>query len=166
MEVERIATCSCGKVRFKATGRPIVSAVCYCADCQAGGHQMQAAGAREDFRDAWGGSGYLTYRDDRLECLEGVAQLHGFKLHDDAPTTRYLATCCNSAIYLKYGPGWWTSMYRTRFGDDAPPLEMRNQIQHAQDIATLPHDVPRHRSFPLALFWRLLRGRLGMWTGL
>ena len=164
-DIERIAACACGKVRFKASGPPIVSAVCYCADCQAGGRQLEAQGAPHVFRDAWGGTGYLTYRDDRFAALDGASLLQGFKLRDDAPTTRFIATCCKSAIYLKHGPGWWTSVYRVRFGDAAPPLEMRNNIRQAQNPQTLPADVPAYRSFPLKLFWGLLRARFGMWLG-
>ncbi|HXC55871.1 MAG TPA: hypothetical protein VNU97_11300 [Rhizomicrobium sp.] len=162
-ETGRMASCDCGKVRFKAMGKPIVSAVCYCTDCQAGGRQIEAAGARRDFRDAWQGTGYLTYRDDRLECLAGASLLRGFKLREGSGTTRFMTTCCKSAIYLKFAPGRWTSMYRVRFGDAAPPLEMRNNVQHAQDPATLPDDVPAYRGFPLKLLWRLLRASIGSW---
>ena len=57
-------------------------------------------------------------------------------------------------------------MYRVRFGDAAPPLEMRNKVEHAQDRNTLPDDVPTYRSFPLSLIWRLLRARAAMALGL
>jgi hypothetical protein len=36
------ATCSCGGVELNAVGRPIVSAVCYCDDCQRGSAQIEA----------------------------------------------------------------------------------------------------------------------------
>lgn len=157
--IERIAACTCGRVRYRAAGRPIVSAVCYCTDCQAGGRQLEDAGAAPDFRDAWGGTGYLSYADARLECLDGAELVRGFKLRDDAPTTRYVTTCCNSAIYLKFGPGWWTSVYRIRFGESAPPLEMRNKVGRINNPAGLPHDVPRYDGFPLTLIWRLMRAR-------
>ena len=163
MAVERLASCACGKVRFRALGKPIVSAVCYCADCQAGGRQIEAAGAREDFRDAWGGTGYLVYRDDRLTCLEGASLVRGFKIREDAPTTRFITTCCGSALYLKFGPGWWTSLYRVRFGGTAPPIEMRNNVTDAQTRAALPNDAPVHRGFPPKLIGRLLQAGLGTW---
>src|SRR4249920_883998 len=111
LNAERIASCACGKVRIKAMGRPIMSAVCYCEDCQAAVHQLEAQGAGKDFHDAWDGTGYATYRDDRLSTIEGASLLEGFKLRDSAPTTRYVTTCCKSAMYLKHGPGWWTSLY-------------------------------------------------------
>lgn len=161
--VERIASCKCGKVRFIAMGAPIASAACYCADCQAGGRQIEAAGARNNFRDQWGGTGYAIYRDDRLACIEGASLVRGFRLREDAPTTRFVTTCCNSAMYLKHGPGWWTSVYRVRFGDAALPLEWRNQVETVADRGALPNDVPVYSKFPLKLFWRLIRARIGSW---
>jgi len=163
MDDERIASCDCGKVRLRASGKPIVGAVCYCADCQAGGRQLEEACARNDFRDAWGGTEYLTYRNDRIICLEGKSLLEGFKLTERAPTIRFISTCCRSPMYLKHGPGWWTSVYRGRFGVAATPLEMRNQTRHVANPDDLPRDVPIYRSFPLSLFTRLLQARLAMW---
>ncbi|MBI1331169.1 MAG: hypothetical protein GC166_14830 [Alphaproteobacteria bacterium] len=162
---ERIASCSCGKVQFKAVGEPIVSAMCYCADCQAGGAQLEAAGARADFRDAHGGTWYLTYRNDRVACVKGEEYLRGFKLSDDAPTTRTMTTCCNSAMCLKFGPGWWTSMFRVRFGDDAPPLQSRNNVRAVTDRNDFPADVPVYDRFPMSLFAKLMGARIAMMFG-
>jgi hypothetical protein len=161
--VERVAACACGKVRLSARGTPIVNGACHCSDCQAGARLMEGAGARPGFCDAWGGTAYLSYRDDRLDWLEGREMVRGFKLKPDAPTTRYMTTCCNTAIFLKYGPGWWTSVYRGRFGDRAPPLEMRNKTAHAISPETLPRDVPAYRNFPMRMVWRLLSARVAMW---
>jgi len=102
----------------------------------------------------------MTYRDDAVRCVQGGELLHGVKLRDDAPTTRFIANCCQSPMYLKYAPGWWVSMYRDRFGDDAVPIQFRSQTQHAP--SAVPQDVPVYRNFPPALFLRVLRARLGM----
>lgn len=124
--IERVASCRCGKVRLRAAGDPILCAVCYCVDCQAAAERLEALGAAPDFHDAWLGTPYATYRDDRMACVEGEAGLEAVKLTGTSPTTRYVASCCGSPMYLKFGPGWWTSIYRARFGDDAPRLELRN----------------------------------------
>jgi hypothetical protein len=45
------ATCSCGRFELTAIGQPIVSSVCYCADCQTGSRQIEVlpkAGAVAD----------------------------------------------------------------------------------------------------------------------
>ena len=36
------ATCACGRVELEAFGKPIVSTVCYCDDCQKGADQIEA----------------------------------------------------------------------------------------------------------------------------
>jgi len=159
---ERIASCACGRVRLRLTGRPIIAAVCYCDDCQAGARQLEAAGAPPSFHDPWYGSPYVTMRDDRLAVAEGADRLAGHKLRDDAPTTRYLATCCQTPMYLKHRPGWWTSVYRSALGADAPALEMRSQVQHVADPVDLPTDLPTYRSFPLTLIVRLMAARLAI----
>ena len=160
--VERIASCECGKVRFMAMGKPIASAMCYCASCREGGRRMEAAGAH-DFRDQWGGTGYAIYRDDRLACIDGASMIQGIKLREDSPTTRFVTTCCHSAIYLKFAPGSWTSVYRVRLGEAAPPLEWRNQVEDLPDRGALPDDLPVYKRFPLKLFWRLIRAQIGSW---
>jgi hypothetical protein len=66
-------------------------------------------------------------------------------------------------MYLKYGSGWWTSVYRVRLGDAAPPIEMRSKVGRARNRAALPKDVPHVSGFPLGLFGRLLHARLDMW---
>jgi hypothetical protein len=165
LNAERIASCACGKVRVKAMGRPIITAVCYCDDCQAGVRQLEAAGARDDFHDAWDGSPYATYRNDRLHTLEGAELLEGFKLKDDAPTTRYIATCCKSAMYLKFGPGWWTSVYRVRLGEAAPPIEVRSKVGRAKNPNAIPKDVPHASGFAPGLIARLMKARVAMWLG-
>ena len=163
--IERTVACDCGKVQVRARGAPITSCICYCDDCQAGGRQLESLGAAGTFRDAFGGSPYLVYRNDRIACVAGTGLLQGVKLREDAPTTRFIATCCKTPMFLKYGPGWWTSAYRARFGDSAPPVEFRSQVQFAPAGADLPRDVPVYRSFPLRLFARLSTARIGMLFG-
>lgn len=160
--MDRIATCACGSVQFKAAGEPILSAACYCDNCQAGAQMIEALPNATAVRDTFGGSPYLTYREDRWTCVKGENLLRSLKLTESAPTTRYVATCCNSGMYLKYGPGWWVSVYRVRFADP-PPLQMRTQTKFV--AVTLPQDVPIYRSFPVALFARLSAARVAMWFG-
>jgi hypothetical protein len=161
--IERIASCACGRVRLKATGEPILSAACCCSDCQAGGRLIEALPNSAVIRDGFGGTPYLIYRDDRFACVAGAEALKEIKLSETAPTTRYIATCCNSGMYLKHGPGWWTSIYRARFSGDAPPVELRNKVSSLPPDVTVPQDIPAYRGFPLKLIRRLLAARLAMW---
>jgi hypothetical protein len=104
--IERSASCVCGRVRLRLVGAPILSAACCCTDCQAGGRLIEAKPNAAAIRDEFGGTPYLIYRDDRFACVAGEDALEGIRLSPDAPTTRYVATCCNSGMYLKHGPGW------------------------------------------------------------
>ena len=158
----RTVTCSCGRVRCEGIGAPIVSTVCYCSDCQAGGRQIETLTGAGGVLDPDGGTPYLTYRDDRFACIEGAELLVGFKLKPDAPTQRFVASCCNTGLFLKFTPGHWTSAYRSRFNGPLPPIEMRTKIARRQSDLPIPHDAPAYRSFPLKLFRRLLVARIAM----
>ncbi|WP_246731443.1 hypothetical protein [Methylocapsa sp. S129] len=146
-------------------GAPIVSVVCYCDDCQEGARQIEALPNATSFRDADGGTPLLTYRDDRFSCSAGEDLLVSYKIREGAPTRRVVASCCNSAMFLKYRPGFWVSAYRARFEGDLPPLEMRTQIQHRRADADLPRDVSCYRGFPMRLFAKLIAARVSMLLG-
>lgn len=161
----RLAHCSCGRVRCEAVGEPIVSAVCYCTDCQAGGRQIEALEGAVPVLDPDGGTPYLTYRGDRFACVEGAELLVGYKLDDKAPTQRFVASCCNSGMFIRYEPGWWVSAYRMRFAEPLPPIAMRNKVARRYSDLPLPGDAPAYQGFPSKLFWRLITARLAMLMG-
>jgi len=161
----RAANCACGRVRCEAVEAPIVSTVCYCGDCQAGGRQIEALPGAPHVRDADGGTPYLTYRDDRFACVAGAELLVGYTLREKTPTQRFVASCCNSGMFLKFAPGHWTSAYRARFDGPLPPIEMRTNVARRQSGLPLPRDAPSYRSFPARLFGRLLVARAAMVFG-
>lgn len=162
----RTSSCACGRVRCEGVGAPIVSAVCYCDDCQEGARRIEALAGAPAFRDPDGGTSLLVYRDDRFRCASGEELLAPYKLGDAAPTRRMVASCCNSAMFLKFAPGFWTSAYRARFeGDDLPPLEFRDQIERRRADTPLPSDVPCYRGFPLRLYGKVFAARVAMSLG-
>lgn len=160
--VVRTARCACGRVRCEGIGVPIVSAVCYCSDCQAGGRQIEVLAGAGPVRDPDGGTPYLTYRDDRFACVEGADLLVGYKLGDKAPTQRFVASCCDTGMFIKYAPGHWVSAYRLRFDGPLPPIEMRNKVAWRRSNLPLPQDAPAFRSFPFRLWRRLFTSRIAM----
>jgi hypothetical protein len=161
----RYSSCACGRVQCRAIGSPIVSLVCYCDDCQQGARQIEALPNAASFRDADGGTPLLTYRDDRFSCSAGEDLLVGYSISEGAPTRRVVASCCNSAMFLKYGPGFWVSTYRARFEGDLPPLEMRTQIEHRRADTGLPRDVRCYRGFPIRLYAKIISARVSMLLG-
>jgi hypothetical protein len=145
----RRSSCACGRVRCEARGRPIVSLVCYCDDCHEGARAIEALPDSAPLRLADGGTPLLTYRDDRFRCSSGADQLVGYKLRDSAPTRRMVASCCNSAMFLKYAPGFFMSI----------------QIEHRRADTELPRDTPCYRGFPMQLFAKVISARVAMLLG-
>ena len=158
----RTAACVCGKVKFEARGAPIANVVCHCDGCQAGAHAIEALPGASSILDEFGGTPFAVYRDDRFDCVQGSELLQGHKLKDDAPTTRYVASCCNSGMYLKFGPGWWASVYRGRFADALPPLLLRQQLKHLPAGVERPTDVPGYDGYPQRFLMRLMLARAAM----
>src|SRR5271165_3133996 len=97
-----IATCTCSNVELKALGTPIVSAVCYCDDCQKGSEQIEALPNAGAVRDPDGGTAYILYRRDRIECSKGPGLLSSYKLKETSATNRVVAACCNSAMFINF----------------------------------------------------------------
>jgi hypothetical protein len=161
-----IASCACGSVELKAFGKPIVSAACYCDDCQKGAAQIEALPNAPAVRDPDGGTAYMLYRKDRFECSKGAELLKPHKLKDTSPTNRVVATCCNSAVFVNFDRGpHWVSAYRARFHGDLPPLQARICMKFKPDGVVLSDDVPSYRSYPPAFIVKLLASRIAMALG-
>lgn len=160
------ATCSCGGVELKAFGRPIVSSVCYCDDCQKGADQIESLPGADAIRDPDGGTAYILYRKDRIECSKGAELLRSYKLKETSVTNRVVATCCYSAMFMNFDRGpHWVSAYRARFHGELPPLQLRLCAKFKPDSDVLPDDVPSHRGYPRGLVVKLLASRVAMLLG-
>lgn len=160
------ATCSCGGVELKALGKPIVSSVCYCDDCQKGADQIEALPNADGIRDPDGGTAYILYRKDRIECSKGTELLRGYKLKETSATNRVIATCCNSAMFMNFDRGpHWVSAYRARFHGELPPLQLRICTKFKSDSDVIPDDVPSNPGYPLGFVAKLLASRVAMLLG-
>jgi hypothetical protein len=160
------ATCSCSGVELKAFGAPIVSAVCYCEDCRKGADRIEALPNAGAVRDPDGGTAYILYRKDRIECSKGAQLLQSYKLKDSSATNRVVATCCNSAVFMNFDKGpHWVSAYRARFHGDLPPLQMRICTKSRPDGVALSGDVPSYPGYPPAMIVKLLASRVAMLLG-
>jgi hypothetical protein len=160
------ASCACGAVELKASGKPIVSSVCYCEDCQKGAAQIESLPKAGAVRDPDGGTAYILYRKDRIECSKGAGLLKSYKLKESSATNRVVATCCNSAVFVNFDKGpHWVSAYRARFRGELPPLQFRMCTKSKPDGVTLAGDVPSYRGYPPRLIVKLLTSRLAMMLG-
>ena len=126
---------------------------------------LEALDGAATVSEADGGTHYLTYRDDRFSCVDGAALLRPYEHSPKAPTRRMVASCCNTAMFLKFSKGHWTSTYARRFKGDVPAVELRTQTQFRNSSLPLPDDAPSYRTFGAKLFWRLITSRIGMIFG-
>ncbi|MGH7003320.1 MAG: GFA family protein, partial [Alphaproteobacteria bacterium] len=149
-------------VELTLTGTPILSAVCYCDDCQAGARLIEALPQAGRVCDADGGTAYLLYRKDRVRCARGVQHLKDYKIKAASPTSRVVATCCNSGLYLNFSKGHWLSLYRGRFQGEGPPVEMRVCTKFKPEGSVIPDDAPRYAKFPLKFVGKLIAARIAM----
>ena len=157
------ASCSCGSVELEATGAPIASVVCYCDDCQEGSRKIEALPNARPVQDSDGGTAYILYRKDRVKCSRGALLLKSHKISEKSATNRVVATCCNSAMVMKFDDArHWVSMYRARFQGDIPPLEMRICTKFKPANGDVPRDVPSYPTFPLKFLAKLLAARIAM----
>lgn len=158
-----IARCSCGSVELEASGAPIVCTVCYCDDCQKGGRQIEALPNARPVLDPDGGTAHLLYRKDRVRCSKGALLMKGYKIKDGSASSRVVATCCNSAMMLKFDDSrHWVSMFRARFQGDIPPLQMRVQTKFKPGNSDLPNDVPSYPTYPLKFVAKLVAAKIAM----
>jgi hypothetical protein len=156
------ARCACGSVELEAIGDPIVSAVCYCDDCQEGARRIEALPNAPPVLDADGLTAYLLFRKDRLKRSRGAQLLQGHRIKERSPTSRVVATCCNSAMFLEVDWGHWFSVYRARFPGDVPPLQVRINTKFKPGNSAVPGDVPSYAIFPLKFVVKLVAARIAM----
>ena len=164
--VTRIARCSCGKVEIEAVGGPIASTACYCDTCQEGSRQIEALPNAAPILSPDGGTAYILYRKDRIRYSKGTELLKGYKIEEKSTTNRVVATCCNSAMVMRFDDAkHWVPIYRGRFHDDTPPLQWRICTKFKPANAEIPYDVPISTMYPAGLIWKLLIAKLSMILG-
>lgn len=157
------ASCSCGSVELKAIGAPIISVVCYCDDCQEGSRQIEALPSARPVLDPDGGTAYVLYRKDRVQCSKGEHLLQSNKIKVKTATNRIVATCCNSAMFMKFDDGrHWVPVYRARFQGDAPPLQMRICTKFKPKSSSVTSDLPSYTGYPFKFLAKLLAAWIPM----
>lgn len=155
--------CQCGAVECAGQGAPIGTAVCYCDDCQAAGHQLQAMPGASPVLDPDGGTALTLFRASRFIVTRGADKLVPHKLTPESATTRMVASCCNSAMYLAFEKGpHWVSTLRNRFVGEEPPIEYRHMTKFRTSTLPYPDTVPTYRRFPV----RFLAAVLGDWIAM
>ena len=161
------ATCACGKVEIEATGASIMTGICYCNDCQAGGRMIEALPNAPKVLNDDGGSDYILHRKSRTQVVKGAELLKPLKLKEGSGTNRVIATCCNSAMMLNFdGAQHWLDLYRNRITrGPAPPVQMLVCTKTAPAPERLPKGVPNYPGLSLRFIGKMIRDRLAMAVG-
>jgi hypothetical protein len=156
------ASCQCGKVKLEAASPPILTCSCYCTSCQEAGHQFEQLVSAPSVLDPDGGTGFILYRKDRAQCVTGQQYLKEHRLKPDSPTRRVVATCCNSAMFLDFTKGHWLSIYRNRFPQGTPPLDMRVMTKERRVGVQLADDAPNYSGHSGKFMLKLIAAWIAM----
>lgn len=160
---KRIASCQCGAVTLELTGKPIVTATCYCESCQRAGEAFGALPGSPGSLDADGGTPFILFRKDRVIWTAGSDRVEAHKLQPDAPTRRFVSRCCNSPICLEFTKGHWLSIYAGRVAEaERPPVEMRTMVKGRREDVILSDDIPNYSAPTGKFMWRLLSAWVAM----
>jgi len=147
---------------MKVYGAPITSAVCYCDTCQIGSRELEALPNARPVQDEDGGTAYVMHRSDRVAYSKGVELLSPLKI-DETATRRVFASCCNSAMVMRFDDArHWVALYRARFESEAPALEFRICTKFKSATAAIPNDVPRSAMYPPGLIVKLIKAKIAM----
>ena len=156
-----VVRCACGTVKCVWRGAPIGTAVCYCDDCQAAARQIEALPSAPPVVDPDGGTALTLFHARRFEVMRGADQLNAHKLRPESVTSRMVAQCCNSAMYLAFDKGpYWVSVLRNRLEGELPPIEFRQLTRYRTSSLPFPDALPRSPGFAPRFVFRVL------WKGL
>ncbi len=165
MRMPLIVRCTCGKVELEAIGAPITCVVCYCDDCEAGARQIEALPNATAVGEPDGGVGYVVYRKDRVRIPKGAELLRGYKLREKSATNRMVATCCNTALLLRFDDSkHWVDVFRARVIGTAPPLQMQVCTRYRQ-AGSPDSTLPTFPGYPLRLAGKLVAAKVAMLLG-
>ncbi len=155
--------CACGQTSLEVEGPPIASVECCCTSCrEAAGRLQTLEGAPRTLTD-YGTTPFVMYRKDRVRFLSGINNLAGFRLSPEASSTRVIATCCNTPVYLVFKGGHWLSLYGGLWpAGTMPAPTMRTMASDLPEGATLPDDIPNAKSQSLGFFAKLF----GAWVAM
>ena len=141
----------------------MMTVACYCDTCQEESRRIEGLPGAPSVRTPDGGTAYVLYRKDRVAYTKGSDLLEDHRLAQSPKTNRVVASCCNSAVLMRFDDArHWVPIYRARFGPNPPPIQMRVCTSFAQDSDAIPDDVPSNRGYPPAFIMKLLSSRISM----
>lgn len=136
---------------------------CCCNSCREAGERFLAFTPEASTFAENGTVPFVMQRNDRVSITSGMQHLAVHRLNEQATTSRVLATCCKTPLYLQMKGGHWVSIYGTLWqGDQRPAPQMRTLTIDCPDEAALSTDIPNLKTHSLAFYWRLFKAWAGM----
>ncbi|MDB5832089.1 MAG: hypothetical protein JWR14_1919 [Caballeronia sp.] len=152
-----VAHCQCGAVEISAWGQPIIVNACYCDDCQAAAQRLAVTANSGPASSVDGSTEFMMFRRDRIACTRGADRLLAMRLSAPSKTRRMIANCCATPMYMAFDDKRpWVSAFRTPFGADAPPVEMRICTRFKRSEEKAEDGLPSHPGYPPAMMVRIL----------
>ena len=151
-------SCRCGKVSLKLDGPPFMAVECCCNSCREAGERFLSLSPTASTFAENGTVPFVMQRNDRVSIVSGQKHLAIHRLGDKATTSRVLATCCKTPIYLQMRGGHWVSLYGTLWPEGRRPApEMRTLTVDCPDNMSLSSNIPNLRTHSLSFYWRLFK---------
>ena len=148
--------------KLKRQGEPIIAAACHCRDCSEGSRRLEALPTAQPILDSYGGTPYLLYRRDRVNCKKGGEFLKSIKVEENS-SKRVFTSGCNSYMYLDLNRRMhWVPIFRGQFHGEAPAIEMRINAKFGPGTENVRSDVPFFSSLPFKFVRKLLAAKLAM----
>lgn len=155
--------CACGAAEMEAVGPHILCLACYCEDCQEAAKRLESLPDVKPLRGPDGGTPLVLQRKDRFRISRGAEKLEAHKLRESSSTSRYVASCCNTPMYLGFDNNLhWVSIFRDRYGDEAPAVQFRCSTKAVPEFEAPKGGIPSYATFPPALVLKLMGARLAM----
>ena len=152
-----VAHCQCGAVEISAWGQPMMVNACYCDDCQTAAQRLAASANSGRVSSVDGGTEFMVFRRDRIACTRGANRLQAMRLTAPSKTRRMIASCCATPMYMAFDDKRpWVSAFRSPFGADAPPVEMRICTRFKRSEVEAEDGLPSHPGYPPAMMIRIL----------
>lgn len=149
--------CECGRVECQSKRPPMLTATCYCDDCQAAAKEIKADGTGPQVADPDGGTALSLLRIDGFRTVKGAELLVPHQLRKSSPTSRVVASCCNSAMYISFTDRrFWVSAMTNRIVGKKPTIQSRLAVKFRNSALPWPDDAPRYATWPKRYLFLLL----------
>lgn len=150
--------CKCGAVECVGHGAPILTVACYCDDCQSAAHALEALPGAPPIMDPDGGTTLTLFRANRFSATRGGEILKPHKLRPSSATSRMVANCCNSTMYLHFDKGpHWVSVVGNRLVGDKPPVRFRVMTKFRNCTLPFPDNAPVATGFSVRFLGIMIR---------